>query len=169
MTEPEGPITGRQLAHYRVIDRLGSGGMGEIYIAEDTRLERRVALKVLPSAAVSDEERLQRFRSEAKAVAALNHPNIVTVHGVEEDSGIHFIAMELVEGQTLRHVIPKGGLALAQFFRIAEELTEAVAAAHDKGITHRDLKPDNVMVTKSGHVKVLDFCLLYTSPSPRDS
>jgi serine/threonine protein kinase/membrane-associated phospholipid phosphatase len=170
VTEHEGPITGRQLAHYRVIGRLGSGGMGEIYIAEDTRLERRVALKVLPSAAVSDAERLQRFRSEAKAVAALNHPNIVTVHGVEEDSGIHFIAMELVEGQTLRHIIPTGGLPLAQFFRIAEELTEAVAAAHDKGITHRDLKPDNVMVTESGHVKVLDFGLakLVGEPPDRD-
>jgi serine/threonine protein kinase/membrane-associated phospholipid phosphatase len=168
MTEREGPITGRQLAHYRVIDRLGSGGMGEIYIAEDTRLERRVALKVLPSAAVSDAERLQRFRSEAKAVAALNHPNIVTVHGVEEDGGIHFIAMELVDGQTLRHVIPKGGLPLAQFFRIAEELTEAVAAAHAKGITHRDLKPDNVMLTESGHVKVLDFGLAKLKGEPQD-
>jgi serine/threonine protein kinase/membrane-associated phospholipid phosphatase len=168
VNDQDRPIVGEQLAHYRVIKRLASGGMGEIYVAEDTRLERRVALKVLPARAVADEERLQRFRSEAKAVAALNHQNIVTVYGVEEDRGVHFIAMELVEGKTLRRVIPKGGLPLPDFFRIAEELTEAVAAAHDKGITHRDLKPDNVMVTESGHVKVLDFGLAKLVEEPRD-
>jgi len=147
------------LAHYKVVERLASGGMGQIYVAEDTRLGRRVALKVLPAEAVADAERLQRFQSEARAVAAMNHPNIVTVHGVENDRGIHFIAMELVEGQTLRKLIPEGGLPLPEFFRIAEQLTAAVAVAHQSGITHRDLKPDNVMVTRSGHVKVLDFGL----------
>jgi serine/threonine protein kinase len=147
------------LAHYKVVERLAGGGMGEIYIAEDTRLGRRVALKVLPAEAVADTERLQRFQSEARAVAAMNHPNIVTIHGVETDRGIHFIAMELVEGQTLRKLIPEGGLPLPEFFRIAEQLTAAVAVAHESGITHRDLKPDNVMVTPSGHVKVLDFGL----------
>jgi len=153
------PAIGEKLAHYRVIERLASGGMGEIYLAEDTRLERRVALKVLSAETVANTERLQRFRTEAKAIAAMNHPNIVTIHGVEEDHGIHFIAMELVEGRTLRRVIPDGGLPLAEFFRIAEQLTEAVAVAHGRGITHRDLKPDNVMVTPSGRVKVLDFGL----------
>jgi serine/threonine protein kinase/membrane-associated phospholipid phosphatase len=153
------PAAGDMLAHYKVVKRLASGGMGEIYIAEDTRLGRRVALKVLPPEAVADAEKLQRFQSEARAVAAMNHPNIVTIHGVEADSGIHFIAMELVEGQTLRKLIPKGGLPLPEFFRIAEQLTAAVAVAHQSGITHRDLKPDNVMVTPSGHVKVLDFGL----------
>jgi len=153
------PAAGEMLAHYRVIERLTSGGMGEIYIAEDTRLGRRVALKVLPAEAVADADRLQRFQSEARAVAAMNHPNIVTIHGVENDRGIHFLAMELVEGQTLRKLIPEGGLPLPEFFRIGEQLTAAVAVAHQSGITHRDLKPDNVMVTPSGHVKVLDFGL----------
>jgi serine/threonine protein kinase/membrane-associated phospholipid phosphatase len=153
------PTIGGMLGHYRVLDRLGSGGMGEIFVAEDTRLERRVALKVLPAEAVADEERLLRFQTEAKAVAAMNHPNIVTIHGVEADRGIHFIAMELVEGRTLRELIPRGGLPLREFLRIAEQLTEAVAVAHKSGITHRDLKPDNVMVSSSGHVKVLDFGL----------
>ena len=147
------------LAHYKVLERLASGGMGEIYVAEDTRLDRRVALKVLPPKAVADDEKLQRFRAEAKAIAAMNHPNIVTVYGVEEVRGIHFIAMELVDGKTLREIIKHGGLPLEEFLRIAQELTEAVAAAHDAGITHRDLKPDNVMVTRTGHVKVLDFGL----------
>jgi serine/threonine protein kinase len=153
------PTAGEKLAHYKVIERLASGGMGEIYVAEDTKLGRRVALKLLPAEAVADTERLQRFQSEARAVAAMNHPNIVTIHGVETDRGIHFIAMELVEGQTLRKMLPKGGLPLPEFFRVAEQLTAAVAIAHEKGITHRDLKPDNVMVTPSGHVKVLDFGL----------
>ena len=142
--------------------------MGEIYVAEDTRLGRRVALKVLPAEAVADAERLQRFQSEARAVAAMNHPNIVTIHGVETDHDIHFIAMELVEGKTLRKVIPKGGLPLPEFFRIAEQLTAAVAVAHESGITHRDLKPDNVMVTPSGHVKVLDFGLAKLVDEPAD-
>jgi serine/threonine protein kinase/membrane-associated phospholipid phosphatase len=153
------PIAGDMLAHYKVLERLASGGMGEIYVAEDTRLGRRVALKVLPPEAVADAERLQRFQAEARAVAAMNHPNIVTIHGVETSGGIHFIAMELVEGQTLRKLIPEGGLPLPEFFRIAEQLTAAVSVAHQSGITHRDLKPDNVMVTASGHVKVLDFGL----------
>ena len=154
-----GPKIGEMLAHYKVLERLASGGMGEIYVAEDTRLDRRVALKVLPPSAVADEEKLQRFRTEAKAVAAMNHPNIVTVFGVEEVRGIHFIAMELVDGKTLSELIKHGGLALEEFLRIAQQLTEAVAFAHNAGITHRDLKPDNVMVTTTGHVKVLDFGL----------
>jgi serine/threonine protein kinase/membrane-associated phospholipid phosphatase len=147
------------LAYYRVIERLASGGMGEIYTAEDTRLHRTVALKVLSQEAVEDEERLLRFQTEARAIAAMNHPNIVTIHGVEADGGVHFLAMELVEGQTLRKLIPRSGLPLPEFFRIAEQLTAAVAVAHQSGISHRDLKPDNVMVTPSGHVKVLDFGL----------
>ena len=162
------PSAGDILGHYKVIRRLASGGMGEIYVAEDTRLGRQVALKVMPAEAVADVERLQRFQSEARAVAAMNHPNIVTIHGVETDHDIHFIAMELVEGKTLRKVIPKGGLPLPEFFRIAEQLTAAVAVAHGSGITHRDLKPDNVMVTPSGHVKVLDFGLAKLVDEPAD-
>lgn len=163
------PVAGDMLAHYRVIERLASGGMGEIYTAEDTRLGRRVALKVLPSEAVADSERLQRFQSEARAIAAINHPNIVTIHGVETDRGVHFLAMELVEGETLRKLIPKGGLPLPEFFRIAEQLTAAVAVAHQSGIAHRDLKPDNVMVTASGHVKVLDFGLAKLVDEPTEA
>ncbi len=163
------PAAGDMLAHYRVIERLASGGMGEIYVAEDTKLGRRVALKLLSAEAVADSERLQRFQSEARAVAAMNHPNIVTIHGVETAGDIHFIAMELVEGQTLRKMIPKGGLPLPEFFRIAEQLTAAVAIAHEKGITHRDLKPDNVMVTPSGHVKVLDFGLAKLIDEPGEA
>ena len=166
--ERKQPTSGDLLAHYRVIEKLASGGMGQIYLAEDTRLERRVALKVLSAETVANTERLQRFRTEAKAIAAMNHPNIVTIHGVEEDGGVHFIAMELVEGRTLRRVIPEDGLPLAEFFRIAEQLTEAVAVAHGRGITHRDLKPDNVMVTSSGHVKVLDFGLAKLVGESRD-
>lgn len=153
------PVAGDMLAHYRVIKRLASGGMGEIYSAEDTRLGRRVALKVLPADTVADPERLLRFQTEARAVAAINHPNIVTIHGVESDRGTHFIVMELVEGRTLSKLVPAGGLPLPEFFHIAEQLTEAVAVAHQNGISHRDLKPENVMVTTSGHVKVLDFGL----------
>jgi membrane-associated phospholipid phosphatase len=153
------PVIGQMLAHYRVLERIGSGAMGEIFLAHDTRLDRRVALKVLPPASVSNQERLQRFRTEARAAAAMNHPNIVTIHGVEETEGIHFLAMELVEGQTLREVIPHGGLQFEEFLRIAAQLTEAMATAHAAGITHRDLKPDNVMITRTGRVKVLDFGL----------
>ncbi len=153
------PMVGQMLAHYRVLEHIGGGAMGEIYLAQDTRLERRVALKVLPPASVNNQEKLQRFRTEARAAAAMNHPNIVTIHGVEETEGIHFLAMELVEGRTLREVIPRGGLPFEEFLRIAGQLTEAVATAHAAGITHRDLKPDNVMITQTGRVKVLDFGL----------
>jgi serine/threonine protein kinase len=154
-----GPVIGQKLAHYRILKRIGKGAMGEIFLAEDTKLDRNVALKVLPSESVIDEDRLRRFLLEARAVAAMNHSNIVTIHGVEECNGIHFIAMEFVEGRTLREIIPRGGLPFEEFLRIAEELTRAVAAAHSAGITHRDLKPDNVMITQSGGVKVLDFGL----------
>jgi len=153
------PVIGQMLAHYEVLERIGGGAMGEIFLANDTRLERRVALKVLPPESVNNEERLQRFRTEARAAAAMNHPNIVTIHGVEEIAGIHFLAMELVEGRTLREVIPHGGLPFEEFLRIAAQLTEAIATAHAAGITHRDLKPDNVMITQTGRVKVLDFGL----------
>ena len=152
-------MIGQQMAQYKVLERIGGGAMGEIFLAQDTRLERKVALKVLPPESLSNAERLQRFRTEARAAAAMNHPNIVTIHGVEEVDGVHFLAMELVDGRTLREVIPRGGLPFDEFLRIAAQLTEAVATAHAAGITHRDLKPDNVMITRTGRVKVLDFGL----------
>ncbi|MCH7824716.1 MAG: protein kinase [Acidobacteria bacterium] len=155
---------GTQLATYKIIELLASGGMGQVYVAEDIRLERRIALKVLPADMARDPERLERFKREAKAVASLNHANIVTIHSVEEAEGpdgerLHFLTMELVEGQTLDKVIPHGGLPIDRFFDIAVQLADAVGGAHQKGITHRDLKPGNVMVTADGRIKVLDFGL----------
>jgi len=152
-------VIGRTLGHYRIAGRLGKGGMGEVYLAEDTKLNRRVALKVLRAEVAGDPERRRRFEREAQAVAALNHPNIVMVHSVEEAEGVHFITMELVEGRTLSELIPKDGLPLGRFFELAAPLADAVSAAHERGITHRDLKPENVMVTGEGRVKVLDFGL----------
>jgi serine/threonine protein kinase/cytochrome c-type biogenesis protein CcmH/NrfG len=150
---------GRRLAHYEIIAPLGAGGMGEVYRATDTNLGRDVALKVLPAAMAADADRLARFRREARAVAALNHPHIVTIHSVERDDGIHFFTMELVEGQSLDRLIAEGDLSLDTFLQISAAIAGALAAAHDKGIVHRDLKPANVMVTVDGRVKVLDFGL----------
>ncbi len=152
-------MIGRMLGHYRVESRLGEGGMGEVYLARDTRLGRRVALKVLPASVASDPDRKARFELEARAVAALNHSNIVTIYSVEEAEGIHFLTMELVEGRTLGKLIPERGFDLDAFLDKAIPLAGAVAAAHAQGITHRDLKPDNVMVEVGGRLKVLDFGL----------
>jgi serine/threonine protein kinase/membrane-associated phospholipid phosphatase len=160
-------VIGEELGHYRILERIGKGAMGEIFLAEDTRLGRKVALKVLPPGSAMDEGRLQRFRLEARAVAAMNHPNIVTIHSVEEVDKINFLAMEYVEGRTLRDLIPRAGLPFDEFLRIATELTQAVSAAHSAGITHRDLKPENVMITLSGSVKVLDFGLAKVIDEPR--
>jgi serine/threonine protein kinase/dipeptidyl aminopeptidase/acylaminoacyl peptidase len=142
---------------------LGKGGMGEVYIAEDSKLHRRVALKVLPEEMAEDAERRARFEREAQAVAALNHPNIVTVHSVEEADGVHFITMELVEGQTLSKMLPRDGFSLSELLEIAIPLADAVSSAHKKGITHRDLKPENIMVDAEGRLRVLDFGLAKAS------
>ena len=152
-------MVGQTLAHYRITAAIGAGGMGEVYRATDTRLGREVALKVLPAAMAGDPERLARFEQEARAVAALNHPHIVTLYSVEEADGITFLTMELVEGDSLAVAIPEHGLALDRILGLGTALAEALAAAHDKGIVHRDLKPANVMVTADGRVKVLDFGL----------
>lgn len=148
------------LAHYKVLRKLGSGGMGEVYLAQDTLLGRQVAVKVLLPGVAEDPARRARFAAEARAVAALNHPNIVTVHSVEHAGDVHFITMEYVAGKPLSSVIPRAaGLPLRRFLELALPLVEAVSAAHQQGVTHRDLKPDNVMVTEDGRVKVLDFGL----------
>ena len=152
-------MVSQTLAHYKILEKIGSGGMGEVYVAEDTKLDRKIALKVLPPEMAESEERRSRFKREAKAIAALNHPNIVTVHSVEEADGVHFITMELVKGKTLTELLPKHGFPLNRFFDIAIPFADAVAAAHQEGITHRDLKPDNAMVSDDGRVKVLDFGL----------
>jgi serine/threonine protein kinase/tetratricopeptide (TPR) repeat protein len=152
-------VIGQIISHYRITAALGTGGMGEVYRATDTKLGREVALKVLPPDMARDPERLARFQREARAVAALNHPHIVTLYSVEEADGVPFLTMELVEGQSLDRRIPEGGLPLRRLAEIATALAEALAAAHEKGIVHRDLKPANVMVTDDGRVKVLDFGL----------
>jgi serine/threonine protein kinase/tetratricopeptide (TPR) repeat protein len=150
---------GTKLGPYEIQSPLGAGGMGEVYRATDTKLGRDVALKVLPAEMAHDPERLARFRREAKALAQLDHPNIVTIHSVEESDGVHFLTMQLVEGQPLDRLIPQGGLPVEQIVEIASALGDALAAAHEKGIVHRDLKPANVMVSNEGRVKVLDFGL----------
>jgi TolB-like protein len=150
---------GSCLGPYRITGPLGTGGMGEVYRAHDERLARDVALKLLPERLASDPEGLARFTREAKAVAALNHPHIVTIFSTEEADGVRFMTMELIEGRALDQMIPKTGLSLLQFFDVAIALADALSAAHQKQITHRDLKPANVMVTDAGRVKILDFGL----------
>jgi serine/threonine protein kinase len=152
-------MIGQTISHYRITEKLGAGGMGEVYAAEDLRLRRLVALKILPQEMALDPERLQRFEREAQAIAALNHPNVVTLYGVEEADGLHFLTMELVEGKTLADLIPPHGLPLQRFLAIAVPLADAVSVAHERGIVHRDLKPANVMIAESGRLKVLDFGL----------
>ena len=150
---------GDKLGPYKILAPIGAGGMGEVYRAEDPKLGRDVALKVLPAEMAHDPERLARFHREAKALAQLDHPNIVTIHSVEECNGVHFLTMQLIEGRSLDCLIPASGLPLEQIVEIARAIGDALAVAHDKGIVHRDLKPANVMVTNEGRVKVLDFGL----------
>jgi len=152
-------MIGKKLSHYTVIAKLGEGGMGEVYRAEDTKLGRQVAIKVLPAEMASSQERLERFQREAKALAALDHPGIVTVYSVEESDDVHFLTMQLVEGEPLDRLIPEKGLGAGRILEIGTAIAEALAAAHEKGIVHRDLKPSNIMVTGDGRVKVLDFGL----------
>ncbi len=162
-------MIGTTLQHYRIVGKLGEGGMGQVYAAEDTKLQRRVALKLLPSDMATDPERLQRFQREARAIAALNHPNVVTIYSVEETGGVQFLTMELVEGQTLGELIPPDGLPLEELLRLALPLVDAVAAAHQHGIVHRDLKPANVMLASDGRLKVLDFGLAKLKPDTSTS
>ena len=153
------PMVGRTLSHYKILAKIGAGGMGEVFLAEDCELHRKVALKILPVVLASDPNLCDRFEREAKAVAALNHPNIVTIYSIDQADGIRFLTMELVEGKSLDQMIPEAGLALDQFFDLAVALADAISAAHARGITHRDLKPGNIMMTGDWRVKVLDFGL----------
>jgi non-specific serine/threonine protein kinase len=156
--------TGTVLSHYRLVDKIGEGGMGEVWKAIDTRLDREIAIKFLPESLEADPARLARFEREAKAVAALNHPNIVVVHSIEQDQGRHFITMELVPGETLSELVSKGGLPLKRLLEIAIPMVSAVGAAHERGITHRDIKPGNVMIAGHSGVKILDFGLARPCP-----
>jgi TolB-like protein/Tfp pilus assembly protein PilF/predicted Ser/Thr protein kinase len=152
-------LIGQTLSHYRITAKLGEGGMGEVYLAEDEKLERKVALKVLPAELAADPDRLRRLQREAKALAALDHPSIVTVFSVEEESGRHFLTMAHVEGEDLDDLIPEEGFAVERLLELAIPLTDALRAAHERGIVHRDLKPGNVMVDSEGRLRVLDFGL----------
>jgi hypothetical protein len=147
------------VGHYEILSPLGKGGMGEVFLAHDTKLDRNVAVKVLPAEFASDSKRLKRFELEAKALAALNHPNIVSVFSIEESAGRHLLVMELVEGQSLRDMIRPSGMSAGRFLEIAVSLADAIGSAHARGVLHRDLKPENIMITNSGWVKVLDFGL----------
>jgi TolB-like protein len=154
------PISvGDQLGAYRILSRLGAGGMGEVFRAADTRLGRDVALKLLPDDMAADPNRLARFQREARAAAALNHPNIVTVYSVEQAEGVHFLTMELVDGRPLHEMIPPDGMAAGHVVELACAMADAIGAAHDKDVVHRDLKPANIMITADGRVKLLDFGL----------
>jgi len=143
-------VIGRTLAHYTILEKVGAGGMGEVYRARDTRLSRDVAVKVLPPELASDPERRARFEREAAVVAALNHPNIVTLHSVEEDAGVHFITMELVHGRTLSDVIPADGLPLEELLRVSMTIADAIGSAHAKGFTGTSSRPTSCWTQTAG-------------------
>jgi len=152
--------SGQRLGSYEVLGSLGAGGMGEVYRARDTKLQRDVAIKVLPESLATDRDRLARFEREAQLLAALNHPHIAAIYGVDTVADTQFLVLELVDGETLADRIARGGaLPISEAVAIAKQIAEALQAAHDKGIIHRDLKPANIALTADGHVKVLDFGL----------
>ena len=150
---------GFRIAHYDVTALIGEGGMGQVYQATDTKLNRQVALKILPEAFAADPDRLARFQREAQVLASLNHPNIAQIHGIEEQEGTRALVLELVEGPTLADRISKGPIPLDEALPIAKQIAEALEAAHEAGVIHRDLKPANIKVREDGNVKVLDFGL----------
>src|SRR5438034_3428289 len=152
-------ISGTRLGKYEIRAKLGEGGMGEVYLAQDTKLDRKVALKILPAEVASDQQRMRRFVQEAKAAAELNHPNIAHVYEIGEAEGVPFIEMEYVEGKTLREKIHRERTELRKLLKYLQQVADGLAKAHAAGIVHRDLKPDNVMIARDNYAKILDFGL----------
>src|SRR4051812_22245430 len=155
-------MIGQSLGHYTILEKIGAGGMGHVFRARDMRLERDVAIKVLPPGALSDDSTRKRFRREALALSRLNHPNIATVHDFDTDSGVDFLVMELVSGQSLSDRLAGGQPHEAEVIRLGAQLADGLAAAHENGVVHRDLKPGNLRLTHDGRLKILDFGLART-------
>src|SRR6266404_1921057 len=152
-------MIGEAISHYRILSKLGAGGMGEVYLGEDTRLHRKVALKILPADLASNQDRMRRFDQEAMAAASLNHPHIAHIYEIGESEGVHFIAMEYVDGETLREKIHRDKASLLKLLKYLTQVAEGLSKAHAAGIVHRDLKPDNIMITRDDYAKILDFGL----------